>query len=306
MNPKKSLIIRAVELYYQRGVGQNEVAKILGVSRSTVSRLLSEARDTGVVMIKVNTPIEKNIELSERLRTELGLLDAIVVPTEKVAEAAAELLSSLVENKMTIGISWGRTLSEMLAEMSELDVEQIEVVQMVGSLGAGDPQIDGVDIARVLAEKLHGKYRYVHSPAVVESNEVKKVLLNQPQISETLDRASQATMMVLGIGSIEDTTSSLLRTGYLTEEERVTLLEQGVVGHLLARMIDINGNEIQSFNDRVVGVPLHHLRKAKWTIGVCDDEIKASALLGAIRGKYINTLVVDEQSAREVLLKAGK
>ena len=301
MNPKKSLIIRAVELYYQRGVSQMEVAQILGVSRATVSRLLNEARETGVVKITINTPIEKNFELSERLRTQFGLRDAIVVPTEKVAKAAAELLSSLLHNKMTIGISWGQTLSEMLSALDEIPMEDIEVVQMVGSLGGGNPQIDGVDIARVLAEKLHGKYRYVHSPGVVENSTVKEILLQQPQIAETLEQATKADMMVVGIGSLADSTSSLLRTGYINEEERLACLEQGAVGHLLARMIDIDGNEVGPFNDRVIGVPLKHLRDAEWSIGVSATRIKASAVIGAIRGKYINTLVIDELAAKEIV-----
>ena len=66
-------------------------------------------------------------------------------------------------------------------------------------------------------------------------------------------------------------------------------------------MIDIHGNEVTDYNDRVIGLPLAELRKMRWSIGISASAIKAPAILGAIRGKYINALVIEETSAREVL-----
>src|SRR6266436_2649604 len=48
-----ALIVTAAHLYYVEDRSQEEVAKQLGVSRSTASRLLAEARQTGIVRIEV-------------------------------------------------------------------------------------------------------------------------------------------------------------------------------------------------------------------------------------------------------------
>ena len=71
MQSRQAQLVRASELYYERGLSQQKIADILGVSRPTVSRLLEEARKSGVVEIVVHAPLKQNYELSERLRREL-------------------------------------------------------------------------------------------------------------------------------------------------------------------------------------------------------------------------------------------
>ena len=79
MKERDELLVRVAELYYQQNLSQNEVAKIIGVSRPLVSRLLIEARNTGIVEIKIHTKIKKNGDLSLKLRNTFNLKEAIVV-----------------------------------------------------------------------------------------------------------------------------------------------------------------------------------------------------------------------------------
>ena len=309
MRPKMSKLIRAAELYYERNLSQREIANILDTSRSKVSRLLAEAREVGIVDITINRPIEKLPQLSEDIRKTFNLRDAVVVAAgetytdslRNVAKAAAELLLSIVEPESTIGITFGQTLYHTVQAIEESPVEGVEIVQMVGALGEGESQIDGPEIALRMAEKLHGTYRYVHAPAVVENQEVRDVLMQLPQIQETMNRAANADIMLQGIGSLAEEMSSLERAGYISSEERAMYLEQGAVGHLLAKLIDSEGNEVDAFNNRVVAMPFEHMRKAKWSIGISASPIKAPAVLAAIHGQYFNTLVIDNRSAEKVL-----
>ena len=313
MRPKMSKLIRAAELYYERNLSQREIASILDTSRSKVSRLLAEAREVGIVDITINRPIEKLPDLSEDIRKTFNLRDAVVVAAgetytdslRNVAQAAAELLLSIIEPNTTIGITFGQTLYHTVQAIEESPVEGVEIVQMVGALGEGESQIDGPEIALRMAEKLHGTYRYVHAPAVVENQEVRDVLMQLPQIQETMNRAANADIMLQGIGSLAEEMSSLERAGYISSEERATYLKQGAVGHLIAKLIDSEGNEISAFNNRVVAMPFEYMRQAKWSIGISASPIKAPAVLAAINGQYFNTLVIDNHSAEEVLRLAA-
>lgn len=309
MSMKTSQVIRAAELYYERNLSQQEVAKILGTSRTSVSRLLADARESGVVEITINRPVEKHPQLSEEIRQRFNLRDAIVVDSSaeyettlrNVGEAAAELLLSILDDEQTIGISWGRTLYHMVDALAATDTTGVEVIQMLGSLGQGNPRIDGPDLARRMAEKLDGRYYYVHAPAVVENSDLRDQLMQQAQIRHTLERVATADICLLSVGALADDASSLQRTGYLTADEREHYLEQGAVGHLLAKMIDINGNEIERYNRRVVAIPFGYLQRAEWSIGMAASPMKASTIMGAIRGNYINTLVIDFDGARELM-----
>lgn len=322
-DPRYAQMVRAAELYYERYLSQREIAKILGNSISTVSRLLAEARTSGIVEITIHRQIDKVPEISERLRKEFGLRDVVVVSGSSIPEgsnimevaedpnhgnklrvvgaAAAELLLSIIENDMTIGISWGLPPYSLVQALADTSMEGVKVVQMLGSLGEGDPAVDGPEIALRLAERLNASYRYVHAPAVVESKELCQMLLQQPQIHETLERASQSNITITGIGAVADDNSSLERAGYLTKEERLAYLERGAVGHIMAKMFDIDGNEIDSYNERVVAMSFDNLRQAEWSICICEAARKAEAVLGALRGRYFNTLVITDEAARKVL-----
>ncbi|MEM7117667.1 MAG: sugar-binding domain-containing protein [Chloroflexota bacterium] len=302
-------IVRVAELYFERNLSQKEIAAIIGTSRPRVSRLLADARRMGIVEIKINRPIEKLAELSETLRTQFKLRDAIVVESgetyldsvRNVGATAAELLSSVLGNNMTIGMTWGQTLYHMVKALAKIPLEGIEVVQMLGALGEGDSHIDGPELALRLAEKLDGSYRYVHAPAVVKTTEMKHMLLQQPQIKATLQKAANADIMLQGIGSLADEMSSLARAGYLDEEERNACLEAGAVGHLMARMIDMNGQQIGSYNERVIAIPAEALRLPEYSIGICASRQKAKPALGAIRGQYINVLVTERRCAEALI-----
>lgn len=300
---------RAAQLYYGQDLNQVDVARVLGVSRTTVSRLLSDARSTGVVTIEINQPVELLPDLSEELRTTLGLRDALVVPAEHdeelamqaVGRAAAQLLESIIHDGDILAISWGRSLSRLADALNDIEVEGVEVVQMVGSLGEGDPRVDGPDLARRFAERLGGGYRYVHAPAVVASAAVRAELESQPQIRQTLSKVDKAAICLTSVGSMTDPHSSLHRVGYLSEPERKEHLAKGAVGHMLARIIDADGREFTEYNQRVLAVPLSSLAERPWSICLGAGDAKAAPTLAAVRAGYVNALVVDEAAAKAML-----
>ena len=48
------LMIKVCDLYYNRQISQQKIAQELGLSRPTVSRLLSSAKEQGVVTITIS------------------------------------------------------------------------------------------------------------------------------------------------------------------------------------------------------------------------------------------------------------
>lgn len=70
-------------------------------------------------------------------------------------------------------------------------------------------------------------------------------------------------------------------------------------------MVDERGEKVNLPNNYVIGVPLESLLKKKWSIGVVAHSFKNDITLAAIRGKYINSLVIDEFTAKKVLNAEG-
>lgn len=312
MDAREDLLIRAAELYYHQELSQNAIAELLGTSRPTISRMLEEARESGIVEIIIHSPIKKNPQLSKALRTALSLKDAIVIAgnhsqtsaLQKCCTAAAKFLSGILDNNTTIGITWGAAANYLCDAIEPGDYYNINVVQMVGCLGTGNPDIDGLELAMKIAAKLKGTYANIYAPAFVDSPIVHSHLIAEPQIASTLKKSLHTDIVLTGIGSLHDNTSTLQRAGYLSEEDRLDLLAQGATGHLLARMFDQKGQEIPLKSKHVISAPLTALKVPSWSVGICSGKERAIAALSSVRAGYINTLICDEELANEVLAVA--
>ena len=57
---------------------------------------------------------------------------------------------------------------------------------MVGCLGTGKPQLDGLELSLTLAKKLNGTFCNVYAPVYVESELVQSYLLKEPSIAQAV------------------------------------------------------------------------------------------------------------------------
>ena len=311
---RTSQMRRVAELYYEQSLGQSEIARIMSCSTATVSRLLAGAQEDGIVKFHIERSGDRVPALSRELRERFGIREAVVVPSSGSAEtdlravgdAAADLLLSAVESHTKIGVTWGQTLAHMVQSLSALGREAvrldgIEVMQLSGALGQGNPDIDGPQLALRLADFFGGVCRLVPAPALVDSAELCQSLMRQSQVATALSRAAHPDIVVQGIGCLDPALCSLQRAGYLGDAERQAAIDAGAVGHVFARMIDSQGREVGDYGRRVIAVPLEAIRRARLSIGISASTAKVPAILAALRAGYFNTLVIDEASAREVL-----
>jgi DNA-binding transcriptional regulator LsrR (DeoR family) len=328
MNEHTELLAWVASMYYEDKLTQDEIARRVGTSRSTVSRMLGEALDEGVVEIIVHYPWKTAPDIEEELIARFDLAQAKVLLSHDRPYAerlhglgvlAARYLEVLVgewdkRDALRLGISWGVAVHSTVQALrpkygrshhpigKRLHRPPVTVVQMVGAVGEGDPLIDGPELARLLAGVYGGEYRYLHAPLIVEDVHARDVLLAEPRIRETLTLARHADVALVGIGAPTPAVYSLLRAGYVDREALAELRDQGVVGDICARHYDARGNVLDiELNQRVVGIDAEDLHDIEQVIGVAGGEAKAEAILGALRGGHVNVLVTDEATARKVL-----
>jgi len=308
---KEDLLIEIATLYYYDGLTQREIAKRFGISRSNVSRLLTEARNGGIVEIKVKHKIPLDYNLQKEIRSRFSLKDVKILKSygldyqemlRKLGTIAARYLKTILNKVSIVGMSWGTAIYEAVNAFESEFYKNIEVIQMIGGIGAENPDIDGTELARRLAEKVGGRYRYLHAPLIVENADIKKAIIVEKNVKEALQKVKKADVAIVGIGSTDPTVSSLVRAGYLNKKELNEIRKLGAVGDICARHFDINGNLCQiDLNERVIGIDTDVLKDINYVIGVAGGKAKASAILGVLRGGYINVLISDNKAISEVL-----
>ncbi|RYB93441.1 MarR family transcriptional regulator [Nocardioides oleivorans] len=310
-------LLAAARLYYQQDRSQAEIAATLGTSRSNVSRMLTEAQRQGIVEIRINDPEGRVHELEDELRTTFGLSEVRVahtrnVPGLRVEDAvgtqAARLLLDELKDSMTVAMSWGHALQSMVyATTADHEHHRVTLVQLVGGLSSISNEISGQELVRELAVRLGAEYRFLHAPATLESSTSRDALLAEPSITDALDDAKSADIAFIGVGTpTHGSSSAILDSLSLSPAERDEFWSHEPVGDVAARYYNAQGTPIRGgVDDRVLGISLEDLLEIPNVVGVASGRAKAPGVLGALRGRIIDSLVCDEALARSVLSAAG-
>src|SRR5437868_15240201 len=77
----EQLATRAAWLYFVAGLTQAQIGKKLGINRIRVNRLLAQAREQGMVQIRITGRLADCIELENRIKDRFKIDQAIIVPT---------------------------------------------------------------------------------------------------------------------------------------------------------------------------------------------------------------------------------
>lgn len=311
-----SKLLAAARLYYLERRSQAEIAARMGISRSSVSRMLSEAQQQGIVEIRINDPGGRVHELEQDLQNKFGLRDLRVANAglthglrldDQVGTQASRLLLEHLKDSMTVALSWGHALQAMVyATTSDQEHQGLTLVQLVGGLSSVRNEISGQELVRELAVRLGAGYRFLHAPAVLESSTSRDALLGEPSIADVLKSAVRADLAVVGIGTpTHGSSAAILDSLSLSEDEQRRFWDAHPVGDIAARYYGPSGEPVHGpVEDRILGVRLEDLIAIPHVIGVAQGRAKAPGVLGALRGHLIDSLVCDEVLARHLLSEA--
>lgn len=308
-----ALLAQVAELYYLQNMSQADIAQRFGFSRSKASRMITESKQSGLVQIQINHPLRRDSRFEDQLNTVFKLKDVYVLQSGTYSETqslrmlgrlGAYYLSEHLSPTSTLGISWGTAIYEVSQALRRRNYPDFRIVQIIGSIGYGDPAVDGPELARNIAAIFSGKYFTLSAPVIVRDKRARDALIGERHIQEVLGLGLKADFYLVGIGTTILNHSALVRAGSITHAEMASINKStGAVGDICARLYDQDGAfENIDFNDRVVGISLKELKDGKGlVIGVAGGQVKAGAILGALRGGLVDVLVTDDKAAEKVM-----
>jgi DNA-binding transcriptional regulator LsrR (DeoR family) len=305
-----ALLAKAARLYFVEDRSQDDVATVLGTTRSNVSRMLKQARELGIVEIRIVDPAGRDQELELALRARFGLLDARVLETGPDADVLAGVgrlavrwLDETLRDGQVVALSWGHSLEAMVRAVDGLSRRDVEVVQLVGGLSSLASAATGQELVRELSERMGARHRYLHAPALFGSAEALTLMRRERTIAGALDAAKSADLAVVGIGTPGiGSSKALLDALGLSPAQRAEFDASGAVGDVCGRFYDLSGREVSSVvADRVLAVTLDDLRAIPVVAGVAAGAEKALGILGALHGRIIDVLICDQAAARSIL-----
>ncbi|WP_116134117.1 sugar-binding transcriptional regulator [Tropicimonas sp. IMCC34043] len=304
-------IYNAISLHYVDGLTQAQIAERTGQSHSTVNRMIRQGHELGMVEISIRSPFQDHLALERELAEVSGLREVVIEATtsdnaeavlSRVGIAAADLLISKVKPGQSICISGGKGVTACVAGLRNAQtIRDVTVIPATG-LVQGKHYTDVNHAAATMAEAFGAHAVQMLSPMFAETEEQHAMITGMRSVSRVIDQARNADIAVVGIGGLRARATSYFDLHRDMPEEEADLMASGAVAELLAHVLDARGRLTDYARNRLlVAISPEDLGRIPVSIGVAAGRDKAEAICAVVRGGYINTLVTDEITARDVL-----
>ncbi|MDR2833639.1 MAG: sugar-binding transcriptional regulator [Streptococcaceae bacterium] len=308
---KRNKLIKVAYMYYIEQKSQNEIANETGIYRTTISRMLTQARNEGIVEIKIHGANPEVYELENYLKEKYHLKAIKIVPSypeqtrkeqsAKFYQQAATFIRERVDSNQTIGLSWGETIANVINQMKEKELENSTFVPLAG----GPSQVNAHFHINTLVYNMSRIFRsnniFINATVVQESKQMAEGILNAKYFHELRKSWANLDVAIVGIGGPLSYARSQWRD-LLTQEDLEELRINEAVGEVCCRFYNQKGKIIKgSLDERTISLSLSELTNVPTTIALVNHKEKAEATLIALKNNYFNCLVINQDTAKELL-----
>jgi deoxyribonucleoside regulator len=297
-------LVQVSRLYYELGETQSRVAELLGIPRPQVSRLLKQAREEGIVEIRIVDRTHDDSPAADQLRTRFGLQAVHLAPSVAgpeelvrriVGRLAAQVLLTTVRDGMVVGIGEGSTASavaDALADSVPAPVAATVVPLCGGYWFAGASH----EPFRRIGGALGASVRGLLAPGLVDDAATKRSLYAHAGVQVILHLWERLDLALFGIGG------RVWGDASFGPEIVREIEEGGAVGEVLIAPYDLDGRFLgRGLRERTIAFDARELRKVPVTIGVAGGPSKVEPILGALSSGAVKVLVTDVQTAEAVV-----
>lgn len=300
--------LEAVKLYYQDGKAQQEVAKIMGLSRPTVAKLIQHATERGYVEIRINDPRNNHDMLVKAIREKYSLSEVRIVSASQdypnilsaIGQAGARMLESIITDGDALTIEWSNSIQAMAQALNHQPRKNIKVIQLRGSDTQISQGLNEASTIHLICQAFEAIGETLPLPAVFDNVHTKTLMEQEQHIRRILENARNSRIAIFTVGTTQPD-NLLFRSGFFSTEE-MDQLRRRSVGSICARFLDAEGRIcLPDLNNRTTGISLPDLRHKEQRILIAGGLAKAPAIRVALQYGYANRLVTDAATAQLLL-----
>lgn len=306
------LMVQVSKMYHLEGLTQEKIAHQLGISRSAISMILSEAKEFGIIQLSIKDPTNNVQEVSDEFISKFNLKGCLVIPTgidslrlitKVVASQGASYAEDILTSHSTVGIAWGTTCYEFMMSFANVNkLRDINVVPLIGGTSRIASEYQLNEMVRMFSEKLHGSPSFIYAPAIAESIEDKELYMQSMSMKSIVEKWNTMNAAIVSAGAPPEFYNNKMMGAPEDVMREYEKSEDKAVGDISARRYNIHGQFINNnYSSRIMGIDEDNLRRIQSVICVAAGEQKVLSIIGALRTNVIDYLVIDEITARMVL-----
>lgn len=302
-------ILRVAKLHYELNMSQIEIAKKEHMSKSTVSRLVKQAVDMGLVKFTIMEPDHSYSDLEIEFIERFHLQKATIIPDvvgnsdilrHDVCVALAEDLHRFIQDDCIVGIDWGKTTATLADLLPTVKRQGVSCIQLNGGVSKTVFETGVFSTVKAFSDSFNAEGYLLPAPAMVDNPGIAEAIFSDSSFKRILNQARDCQVLIYSPGII-GYNSTLYQMGYFSEEE-YDQLSMKAVGDVFSHYIQLDGSIADAQLDaRVVSVPLQIIKRIPNKIVISVGIAKARATLGCLRGGFADYLYVDQPTAKEIL-----
>lgn len=298
-------------LYWIERRSQAEIAQQRSLSRTTVSRLLDEARRRGIIRFRLADAHDRDDELEtalagrwlehgRRVDVRVGLqFNRNVAEDDHVLGrlAARTIAENLVPGeRRTVAIASSRTMAPILPFADAVGpLERVSELLGISSRSAAP------SVGTVLAERTGAAHDSIDAPFVHRDVNRAQAARDSVELADELSRARRATVALVGA----NTTQRFDGTGAYSPVSPAMLAEgaeRGAVGHVCGWFLDAAGARVSSSLDALrVGIEPDDFRTIRSRVLLCWGPDRAPIIAAAVAAGLCTGVVTDASTAQSLL-----
>lgn len=313
----RNMLIKASYYYYEKGYSQSTVADLLGISVSTVSRLLKKAREEKIVQFIISDTLTECIFLEEKLKKVLGLKDIVVAPItdaelldptqgiKAVALEGARYLQRFVNDGDVLGIAWGRTMYHLINRLNPCQKSGTSFVTLTGSLESVSYSLTSSSLVERIAMAFGGSAVSFNSNAFFPDEKSLTEAKRTADCQKVFEAINRTTISISGVGSLYPIFDSpLMKSSEFNDSDRREIIENKPYGDLMLRFFDSEGQLCDfELNSRTLAIDYDTYKSIPTKIIVANGAYKVDTIVALLKGKLVDVLIIDSYLAERLLSK---
>ena len=311
MDSKKiNQILRISKLYYELDMGQVEIAKREGISKSTVSRLLKSGKEMGLIEVRIKEPVLAFGDLETQLMARFPLKGTAILPDlvgnpqvllHDICDALAKDLPRFLDDHSILGVAWGTTLEMLSTVLTPIKRQDISVIQLSGGYSRAVHESSALEILKKFTASVDGTGYVIPAPAMVDAPFIAEAIKQDSEVKRILKMAEHCQTAVFSVGNLARP-SVIYEMGLLTDAQYRDMESRGCIGDVCSHFINAQGDIFDhTLDDRVVGASLDTIRAIPNKLLLASGVVKARVICAALRGSLVDSLYIDAPTAMEVL-----
>ncbi|MEM8857357.1 MAG: sugar-binding domain-containing protein [Chloroflexota bacterium] len=296
--------LQAAQMYYFQNLPMKRIASELQVSHSTISRLLTWARNEGLIEIRINDARRRSSPLEELIKLHFKLKAVKVVPVaevagenvwrDRVARVAANYLNQFMGPNIILGVSVSHMVNQISACLTPKSLLNVQVVQLNG--GEYVPGLAHEHAGNLIAHIANNYEAIGHLfsvPSFFDFLETREVLWKESSIKRILELQNRSNIILFSPESIHEN-DRLKGLNHINEEADLA----GLIANIFIRADGSHENIV--LNKQACGPDLQLFQEADRVICAVSGLKNLECIKGTLRGRYLTDLIIDEPTARRL------